>query len=113
MALNLANDMNVFDFLQSGIYQSRSAGDTFTPYPNIECLRRVTTHKTQAVSNASVQQDSTTWHVKKADLDAAGISPQFRDRITDTDDVQWFVESFSTETLDTRYKLQCQRAKNI
>ena len=112
LEFDIVDVMEVFDFTISGFYKVRNSDESFTDYPYILCLRRAITKRPLATSNASVQQDTTTFHVKKTDLEAAGISPHFRDRILDEEDVEWWVERFSLETLSTRYKLSCQRVKN-
>ena len=112
LEFDIVDDMEIFDFLQSGIYRSWGTGDTFTDYPFILCLRRSISHKLTPVSNANVQQDKATWHVKFTDIQAAGITVKLRDRILDENGEEWWVESFTTETLNTRYKLECSRVKN-
>lgn len=112
LEFDIVDDMEIFDFKISGIYRSRNADETFTNYPYVLCLRRSIDHKLQGASNASVQQDTATWHVKYTDLQAAGISPKFRDRILDENDTEWWVENYTTETLGTRYRLKCNRVKS-
>ncbi len=111
LEFNIVDDMEVFDFTVSGFYRSRQPDESYVDYPYILCLRRAIEHRQQPVSNARVQQDTVTWHVKVTDLQAAGVSPKFRDRIIDEYDVQWWVESYSTETLGTRYKMKCNKVK--
>ena len=112
MSLDLTDDMDIFDYLQQGVYCVREPGDVFQPYPDVECLRRMVRKQFTPVNELRAQQDSTTWHIKKADLDECGLVPNIHDRIREVDcDTVWWIESVSLETLGTRYKCEAQRVK--
>lgn len=110
MALNLDDDMDIFDYLQQGIYLVREPDESFTEYPCVTCLRRVVRKTGQAVSVSQVQQDQTTWHAKVDDF-PCDVVPKFRDRIQDELGDQWFVQRIEIETLGTRYRFLCNKVK--
>jgi hypothetical protein len=111
LEFDIVDDMEIFDYQISGFYKVRETDNTFTEYPHILCLRRAISHRTSPAAGASLQQDSAVFHVKFTDLEAAGVLPKFRDRILDEQGVEWWVRSYSTETLSTRYRMECTRCK--
>lgn len=113
MSIDVTNDMDIFDYLQDGVFYSRNFDDTFTPHPDIECLRRVINKHPTSAGVGVVQQDSTIWHIKKSDMDTAVLVPRFQDRILDTSGDYWWIEKYTLETLGSRYRCETTRVKNL
>lgn len=104
MILNPAADFIWFDNLADVSFRSRLAGDRFAAAVTVSALKRAGVSEEVAAGAAAVNRRSTSFHFLTS---ALSVAPKRGDTLTEADGTEWAVVTADTQTLDTRYKLEC------
>lgn len=104
MTLDLSDDYEVVDNLQTVTYYTKTAESTWTSSSISNVLKRVTTK----VLNGAVRVTGATFHVWNSQT---AVTPKANDKLTDSEGFTWVVQQVMVETLNSRFKLVCEIGK--
>ena len=108
MPLDLADDIEIFDWVQAVEFQHRTlAGVVTATDAAVKALRRATAFAPDgAGSGTQAMTVLAPWHLKAADL---SVPPKKGDRFVAAGGETWELADASLETLGTRWAATCRR----